>query len=119
MYKLLIEVPPSPTNVAHPEDETDESQLEEWLAVEGGGFEKMSPVDVVTDVSRQISRMTTCAAGASRRQIRKRRFKKSVQYFDADHCENTACTFSCGHAGLCSHQLVSGKRGGRPTATLP
>ena len=103
-----LEVPPSPSNITGPPEETDESQFEQWLAVEGGTFQRYD--GRVADVIRQMSRMGT--ASGSRRPIRKRKTKKPAEYF-VNHCENTACSFPHGHTSLCSHQLVRGKRGGR------
>ena len=37
--------------------------------------------------------------------IEKQQKKKVVEYW-VDHCENSACSFPWGHAGLCSHQIV-------------
>jgi len=38
-----------------------------------------------------------------------RKRAKTVEIF-VNHCSNTKCTFMPGHEGLCSFQLVSGKR---------
>lgn len=112
-------VPPSPSIIARPPEEIDESHIEQWLAINSGGFQRCDDdrgvhrtvVDTVRQISRTFSRVTL---PKSRAPIRKRKAKKPVEYF-VNHCENTACTFPHGHTGLCSHQLVSGKRGGRST----
>ena len=107
---VLMEVPASPTNIAYP----TEDQLQHWVAVDGGGFERRTTNGTV-GVVRQLAR-ATLPVHKSHVSIRKRvaKPKKPVEYF-VDHCENTTCSFPFGHAGLCSHQIVHGKRGCRPT----
>ena len=83
--------------------------MEQWIATEGGGF---AQYDGVSDVTQLLSR-ATCSKSTVRKTIRKaKRAKAPVEYY-VNHCENTACCFPHGHAGLCSHQIVTGKRGGR------
>ena len=101
---VLIEVPPSPSNIALPSQETEP---EEWVAVEGGGF-------VLDDGTHDLSHPFT-TFHKPRKTIRKR--AKKVEYF-VDHCENTKCTLRPGHAGLCSHEIVRGKRGGRVSRSV-
>ena len=101
---VLIEVPPSPSNIALPSQETEP---EEWVAVEGGGF-------VLDDGTHDLSHLFT-TFHKPRKTIRKR--AKKVEYF-VDHCENTKCTLRPGHAGLCSHEIVRGKRGGRVSRSV-
>ena len=110
MPPVLMEVPPSPSNISRPTETTDESQMEQWIAIEGGGF---AQYDGVSDVTQLLSR-ATCSTSTVRKTIRKaKRAKAPVEYY-VNHCENTACSFPHGHAGLCSHQIVIGKRGSRP-----
>ena len=77
---VLVPVPPSPSNVAMPAE-----SAEDWTAVGGGGF--------LPGLYRP------------KRSIKKQKKKKVVEYW-VDHCENSACSFPWGHAGLCSHQIV-------------
>ena len=56
-------------------------------------------------------RASTASPGETQR-AKKPPVKKLAEYFE-DHCENTQCSFRPGHAGLCSHHLVTGRRGGR------
>ena len=101
---MLIKVPPSPSNIALP---SPEIEPEEWVAVEGGGF-------VLDDGTHDLSHLFT-TFHKPRKTIRKR--AKKVEYF-VDHCENTKCTLRPGHAGLCSHEIVRGKRGGRVSRSV-
>ena len=93
---LLEVVTESVANIALPMEETDE-----WVAVDGGGFERAT-----------CDHKTTPGLGRSSGAIRKRGRKKPASYF-VNHCENTACDFPPGHAGLCSHQIVQGERRSR------
>ena len=106
---VLMEVTPSPANIALP----PEAATEQWMALDGGGFARY---DGVSDVTQLLSR-ATCNQSNVRKTIRKPT-KKPVQFY-VDHCENTACCFPYGHAGLCSHQIVTGKRGGRVSRYRP
>ena len=90
------------------EPPSQEEDVEEWVAVEGGGF-------VLDDGTHNLSHRfskTTFSKPCSKpcKKIRKRAKKVCAEYF-VDHCENTKCTFPPGHTGLCSHQIVHGKRG--------
>ena len=88
---VLTEVPPSPSYIAWPMEEE-----EAWTANDaGGGFYPRG----------------TRPQPAIQPTICKKK-KPSMEYF-VNHCENTQCTFAPGHDGLCSHQLVTGRRGGR------
>ena len=82
---ILMEVPPSPSNISRPTETTDESQMEQWIATEGGGF---AQYDGVSDVTQLLSR-ATCSKSTVRKTIRKNT-KKPVEYY-VSHCENTAC----------------------------
>ena len=96
---VLTEVPPSPSNIALPMEEE-----EEWTANDMGGFYRGSfrrPHPTIQP--------TIC---------KNRKSKRHVEYF-VNHCENTQCTFAPGHDGLCSHQLVTGRRGGRSLKLSP
>ena len=68
------------------------------------------PSVVWVHLSRVACLSPICKAAV--RKTRKR-VPAKVEYF-VNHCENTSCTLSPGHLGLCSHQIVTGKRGGRP-----
>ena len=116
---VLVEAPPSPSNVALPPEPYDEELLEQWVAVANGGFARG---DGLGDVTHEVSRMSSTTA-SDRAAIRKGKLKAAAarraraaqpphEYW-VDHCENSQCAFAPGHAGLCSHQLVIGRRGGR------
>ena len=101
---LLLEVPPSPSNVALPCE-----AFEEWVAVRGGGFQKPIRVD---DLPMSCLSTVSAPPRDKRAAIKKSRKAASADYFVvADRCMNTACTLQPGHGGLCSHQVVFGKRG--------
>jgi hypothetical protein len=70
---------------------------EAWTANDAGGFDRGTR-------PQPTIQPTIC-------KTRKKK-KPSMEYF-VNHCENTQCTFAPGHDGLCSHQLVTGRRGGR------
>ena len=103
-HAVLLEVPQSPSNI----QESQEEEPEEWVAVEGGGFVRD---DGTHNLSHSFYK-TTFSKPHSKpcKTIRKRTKKVSLEYFE-NHCENTKCTFPPGHTGLCSHQIVHGKRG--------
>ena len=103
---LLIKVPPSPCNISPPPETTDDLQLENWVATHDGGFKLTCDNDKTFYINSPVKSRSTILKRTSRRIL--------VQYF-VNHCENTACTFGYGHAGLCSHQIVVGTRGGRAT----
>ena len=84
---FLTEVPPSPSNIARPMEEE-----EAWAANDAGGFDRGTR-------PQPAIQPTIC-----------KKKKPSMEYF-VNHCENTQCTFAPGHDGLCSHQLVTGRRG--------
>ena len=95
---VLQAVPPSERNIAMPHEEE-----EEWVAVTGGGFER-----IVKAAARGVS-------SASRTIAKKRRSRKAMV------CNNMPCGLKgTPHDGLCTHMVVFGKRGGRhpdnPTA---
>ena len=113
----------SESNVARPCE-----VVEEWVAVEGGGFQRLAeymthvpgPSKTIVKPHRE-PRASTAASPGETQLAKKPPVKKLAEYFE-DHCENTRCAFRPGHAGLCSHQLVTGKRGGRvsrPTIRRP
>ena len=96
---VLQAVPPSERNIAKPHEEE-----EEWVAVTGGGFER-----IVTAAAHGVS-------SASRTVAKKRRTRKNMV------CNNMPCGLKgTPHDGLCTHMAVFGKRGGRresvPAAT--
>ena len=93
---LLMEVVPSPANIAMPTDE-----VETWVAVDGGGFERN---DGLRDITSPFKRMST-------KTIKKKRPKFAG--FFVNHCENKACDLPPGHEGLCSHMIVKDKRRSR------
>ena len=95
MSCVLIEVPPSPSNIALPMEEE-----EEWTANASGGFD------------RGTLAVTTPRLQSAIRKNKKKPHLRWTTYF-INHCENTQCTFALGHDGLCSHQIVTGRRGGR------
>ena len=86
---VLTEVPPSPSYIAWPMEEE-----EAWTANDAGGFDRGTHPQPNPTI---------------RPTIRKKK-KPSMEYF-VNHCENTQCTFAPGHDDLCSHQLVTGRRG--------
>ena len=92
MSCILIEVAPSQSNITLPVEEE-----EEWTANASGGFDRGTLADIRPRLQSAI---------------RKKKKRPSMGYF-TNHCENTQCTFALGHDGLCSHQLVTGRRGGR------
>ena len=77
-----------------------------------------SPTAVMDDMISEMNGLTEVLEGIESQEdydsaqddIEKR--AKKIEYF-VNHCDSTACTFPPGHAGLCSHLLVSGKRHGR------
>ena len=102
-----MEVAPSESNVVRP----CEAVEEEWVAVTGGGFQRLEehlrrPQQTIVKPRRKPR------ASADKADKRAGAKKTVVEYF-VDHCENTQCSLRPGHTGLCSHQLVAGKRGGR------
>ena len=109
---VLMEVAPSPANICKPAETT-----EHWHAVVGGGFEPRDGVSVATNLLSNIKCDTAQGVHpklqprTTGKSIRKKP-KRLVEYY-VNHCENTKCSFPHGHAGLCSHQIVIGKRGGR------
>ena len=112
---VLMEVAPSESNVARP----PEALEEEWVAVAGGGFQRLveyacRPGKTIVKPACRKPRASTVARSDTTvgRRAKKPPVKKPVEYFE-DHCENTQCSFRPGHAGLCSHHLVTGRRGGR------
>ena len=98
---VLIEVAPSARNIARPDETT-----EEWVAIDGGGFVTQADYDEL--VRKGILALCAHSVNASR-TIKK---KKSAIYF-VHRCRSSKCTFTPGHAGPCSHEIVTGKRAGR------
>jgi hypothetical protein len=105
LTSVLAEVPPSNENIQYP----DEGDVEEFVAVSGGGF---APYDIFCSMQgvKHVN-LELAKPGA----IKKRRQKTAVAriYFDAGHCSSTKCNLGSGHLGLCSHMVVSGKRSSR------
>ena len=108
MNPVLVEVEPSDANVSLPYEVTREEDLEEWVAVSGGTFRKAATLESLKGLS--LSTSPCCKPAVP---IRKHARKKpQVSYF-VNRCPNTKCEFPPGHAGQCSHMIVTGKRGGR------
>ena len=95
---LLVEVTPSQENVRLPDEMTDESRLESWVATPSGGFTPSSALQ--GDLSSMLRKQSL---GITKRRTKKA--KKPVEYF-VNHCEKTKCIFAPGHEGLCSHERV-------------
>jgi hypothetical protein len=94
MSSVLVEVVSCEQNIRLPDEVIEESQLESWVATPCGGFAREG---------KTVHNIFRCPT------IKKRLPKKAVQYF-VDHCQNTQCSLVPKHAGLCSHQVVYGKR---------
>ena len=105
---VLIEVVPSPRNIALP----DETQ-EEWVAIDGGSFVTQADYNDES-VMKAIYSLRAHSLKAST-AIKKK--KKCAVYF-VDRCSNSKCTFKPGHVGQCSHEIVTGKRGGRKLSSF-
>ena len=105
LTSVLTEVPPCDENIQYP----DEADVEEFVAVSGGGF---VPYDIFCSMQgvKHVN-LELAKPGA----IKKRRQKTAVAriYFDAGHCSSTKCDLGSGHPGLCSHMAVAGKRSSR------
>ena len=87
-----------------------------WSPIPDGGFQRLEehlrrPQKTIVKPRRKPR------ASADKADKRAGAKKTAVEYF-VDHCENTQCSLRPGHTGLCSHQLVAGKRGGRVGRSL-
>ena len=60
-------------------------------------------------VARHENEISETTDVAAHPEFADRKRTKTVEFF-VNHCSNTKCTFMPGHEGLCSFQLVSGKR---------
>ena len=108
------EVTPNAANIYQYQEPPD-ADLEEWIAVAGGGFTK--PLDV-TMCQMKLSCTTPPPAGAAHVTSPKRKRGEmqngGAAFFDtSNRCTNTHCTYPPGHDGLCSHMKVAGRRTSR------
>ena len=99
---VLIEVARSARNIARPDETT-----EEWVAIDGGGF--VTRADYNDESVMKAIYALRAHSVTTPRAIKK---KKSAVYF-VNRCRNSKCMFTPGHAGPCSHEIVTGKRAGR------
>ena len=111
---VLAEVTPNAANIYQYQEPPD-ANLEEWIAVAGGGFTK--PLDV-TMCQMKLSCTTPPPAGAAHVTSPKRKRGEmqngGAAFFDtSNRCTNTHCTYPPGHDGLCSHMKVAGRRKSR------
>jgi hypothetical protein len=98
---IIEQVAPSSANIRIPEE-----AIEEWTAADGGVFVR----GCFTPPRAKCSTPNVQKTIHKARHVK--RAKAPVEFY-VNHCVNTACSFPYGHAGMCSHEIVIGKRGGR------
>lgn len=116
---VLTEVTPNAANIYQYHEHPD-ADLEEWIAVAGGGF--MKPLDITMGQMKLSGTTPPPAVVKAAHSTPPKRKLGDMQnggtaFFDtANRCSNTHCIYPPGHDGLCSHMKVAGRRTSRSAA---